>query len=332
MDPGPVAFAAAAAEAGVATARVAGAGPRGWLSWNGFGSNESPGSDGSTCADNSPEYCSVFSECPCRECVWTTCVDSVGIAMAALDLVESEYCVDSDRVWAMGCSNGGMFTFELAHDQRSAPRLAGVLPVVGLPHNGFNFGPSSPMHFLGMWGSKDHTCPPFSNTEDPSKSFDTDYEGWYYSTAANTTRLWACNEDTAENTLASLEDGCGNVGKGCGNTGDVRACVFDAGHVCNLTAHHEMALDFILPRSKPRSRGDDNDGGDRAAIVSIIFVLSLLVAVLLISCCIFGWHRRRTRRRRHAKSEEENGGAENAAEKRVDECELPSSTQSLALV
>ena len=38
----------------------------------------------------------------------------------------SDYCVDLDRIYAAGCSNGGMFVYELANDPRSAVYLAGI--------------------------------------------------------------------------------------------------------------------------------------------------------------------------------------------------------------
>lgn len=60
-----------------------------------------------------------------------------------------------NMIWATGCSNGGMFLYELAHNSRTSNILAGIAPMVGLPHNGFNFGPSSPMSFIGMWGLRD---------------------------------------------------------------------------------------------------------------------------------------------------------------------------------
>jgi len=74
-------------------------------------------------------------------------------------------------IWATGCSNGGMFMFELANNPRTAHYLAGIAPMVGLPHNGFNFGPASPMSMVGMWGLNDKTVPPIANLADDG-SFD----------------------------------------------------------------------------------------------------------------------------------------------------------------
>ena len=178
-----------AADAGYVTASLTGVGASGWASWNGAGTSTSPGAGGATCAPGTADYCSEYPSCgACAgTCGWTTCADSVAQAVAFLDYLEASLCVNTSRVWAAGCSNGGIFTFELARDARSAPRLAGIAPQVGLPHNGFNFAPAAPMHLFGMWGLHDTTIPPLSNTADPTKSFDTEYSGWFYSTARNTT-------------------------------------------------------------------------------------------------------------------------------------------------
>ena len=51
------------------------------------------------------------------------------------------------EVWAAGGSNGGMFLYELAADPRTASRLAGIVPLCGLPHNGLN----RPPHPTPFW-------------------------------------------------------------------------------------------------------------------------------------------------------------------------------------
>ena len=95
-----------------------------------------------------------------------------------LERIEQLLCINTSSVWASGCSNGGQFLFELASDTRIAGQIAGIFPAVGLPHNGFNKPPASPMHIFGMWGSNDIIVPPLSNTDDPGKSYDTQNNGW----------------------------------------------------------------------------------------------------------------------------------------------------------
>ena len=59
-------------------------------------------------------------------CFWTTCKDSVGQVVYVLENFLDEYCIDMDRIYAVGCSNGGMFTYELGNDARSAKYIAGI--------------------------------------------------------------------------------------------------------------------------------------------------------------------------------------------------------------
>ena len=96
-------------------------------------------------------------------------------------------------VWALGCSNGGMFMYELAQDSRTHNLLAGVAPMVGLPHYGYNFGPASPMSYIGFWGINDPTVPPKANPASdgsylPERS--SEQSGWFYQTADSTTAKW----------------------------------------------------------------------------------------------------------------------------------------------
>ena len=182
-----------------------------------------------------------------------------------LDSLEEELCLDLDMIWASGCSNGGIFLYELARDSRMSDTLAGIVPLVGVPHNGFNFGPSHFMHYLGMFGTSDTTVPALTptNTNQPDVNVDTSSKpgGWYYQTARSTTDLWGeCmgasdRENTTEWNIgsysglectkrsASVE---GSVAPGSGsNTVDVVECVFKGGHVCNLNKQWGPAYEFM---------------------------------------------------------------------------------------
>ena len=106
-------------------------GPPGYNSWKISGSTY----EGDTCSDDAPSYCDPYGEeqgCDCStesKCSWTTCFDSVAQVVEVMDILEENVCIDLDNVWASGCSNGGMFTYELAKDERTAFRLKGIIPV-----------------------------------------------------------------------------------------------------------------------------------------------------------------------------------------------------------
>jgi len=131
-------------------------------------------------------------------CYWTTCLDSVAQIEALLDTIEQDYCVDRSMIWVTGCSNGGMFVYELAKDKRTSERFAGYLPQVGSPHPGFvQENPvlsSPPKFFMGFWGTNDTTVP---GTKYPTDNFlaevalDTNFNGWLYMTARSITSQWA---------------------------------------------------------------------------------------------------------------------------------------------
>jgi poly(3-hydroxybutyrate) depolymerase len=58
-------------------------------------------------------------------------VDDVAYVLEILDAIESRFCVDVDRVYATGKSQGGMMTNNLACDARSSARIAAFAPVSG---------------------------------------------------------------------------------------------------------------------------------------------------------------------------------------------------------
>jgi len=176
-------------------------------SWNGAGTT-GPSPSGKTCNDDhqrSDDYEFCYADCDggcANNCWWTTCNDSVGQVVAVLDTILDNYCVDLEMIWTTGCSNGGHFLHELAHDARIAPYLAGVAPQVATPHPGFNFGPISPMSYMGIFGIKDRVDPPLARYQDDgtyNKDIASERHGRLYATSEATTAKWSevlgCSED-----------------------------------------------------------------------------------------------------------------------------------------
>lgn len=180
-------------------------------------------------------------------CYWTTCLDSVAQIEAVLNEVEKDYCVDRSMIWVTGCSNGGMFVYELAKDARTAERFAGYMPQVGSPHPGFQQAnptlSSSPRFFMGFWGTGDNTVPGTAN--DPGNfgldvALDTSFNGWLYMTARSITRQWAQMNSGGDSSPAlydasayssSLE--CASWERGDnGSESEIVECFFQGGHSC----------------------------------------------------------------------------------------------------
>ena len=73
--------------------------------------------------------CSRWSLCA-RHSWWTTCEDSVRQTAELLGELERSLCYDPRRVYAVGCSNGGIFLYELA-TSHLAPAFAAFMPIIG---------------------------------------------------------------------------------------------------------------------------------------------------------------------------------------------------------
>jgi len=110
-------------------------------SWNDLACNASSGPEGSICTEGAFDY-PTPPECgEPSQCDWCSCYDDVGFIEALLDELESTLCIDLDRVYATGISNGGMFVKRLGYDLPD--RFAAIAPVAGTIAKGFNCAPGS---------------------------------------------------------------------------------------------------------------------------------------------------------------------------------------------
>lgn len=127
-------------------------------------------------------------------CSWTHCQDDdVHFTLALLDYIQDNLCVDTEKVFATGGSNGGMFTWELGQNSASAPRFSAIAPLIGLPHRGYLNPPgkTGSLPALLITGTADTTVPP-GEWNDPS--FTTTSNGsdrYYYTGAEAIMRVWA---------------------------------------------------------------------------------------------------------------------------------------------
>ena len=176
-----------------------------WQSFNGGGSAgvEAGGTDGPICKPEDVsrtgwqcyESCKALGYCDdtTDKCRWSHCLDDALFFRAILQYLQRVSTVDDTRLFATGHSNGAMMMYGLASDNKTAPLLAAVAPVAGIPHNGFNVGAPSntKLRYMEVQGTQDDYVQPYPNVPGrPDKSFGKSY-GWYYSAWANTTNLWA---------------------------------------------------------------------------------------------------------------------------------------------
>ncbi|MCH9682702.1 MAG: hypothetical protein K0V04_14800 [Deltaproteobacteria bacterium] len=83
-------------------------------------------------------------------------VDDVGFTAAILDWLESELCIDTQRVFATGFSNGGFLSHRLACEL--SDRIAAIAPVAGVMGID-DCAPARPMPVLHMHGTSDFVVP-----------------------------------------------------------------------------------------------------------------------------------------------------------------------------
>ena len=162
------------------------------------GDGVNPLVDGDTAAicdeAGTPDY--TYGSCEgiaANSCSWTHCqADDVAFALALIDSLAAELCIDLDNVFATGGSNGGMFSWELGQNPVSAPAFRAIAPVIGLPHRAHLNGPGRPggMPVLLITGSRDPTVPP-----GPWRSSDytttSDGDLYHYTGATGIIRSWS---------------------------------------------------------------------------------------------------------------------------------------------
>jgi poly(3-hydroxybutyrate) depolymerase len=179
-----------------------------YTSWNDLTCNVSTGPEGPTCSE---DFKAPFPpECgEPKDCTWCTCHDNLAFVDQLLDELEDTLCIDHERIYAIGLSNGDMFVHRLGCDR--ADRFAAIAPVAGTLAKGFNCAPdtSDPVSIMHIHGSQD-----FSIAADGTSSWGSfhtpvnDVMGMWvsaesqdcsdtvtpYPTSADGTRHWECTQ------------------------------------------------------------------------------------------------------------------------------------------
>jgi polyhydroxybutyrate depolymerase len=238
---------------------------------DGDGVNSSvPGDGAAICdADKTPDY--TYPSCRTLKrntCSWTQCqADDVAFAVALVENVAANLCVDTERVFATGGSNGGMLAWELGQNPLSAPTFRAIAPVIGLPHRAYLSaqGKRTKMPVLVITGMQDTTVPPGA-WDDPSyTTTSNDDDRYFYTGATAIVRRWGeANGCVGSDNAAPFDDGqaqsdcrtyCsgdagwsgGAVGSGWPNVLDCRAAM---GHDYGLPWSWKLILDFFDAHSR----------------------------------------------------------------------------------
>jgi len=187
--------------------------PSSWTSWHFNGTCQNGGVSCDT-SKNNDNYC-YESNPDCQDCDWTSCVDDVTFLTELYDYMEANYCVDLDRMYATGQSNGGMMTYQIG--ATLAHRLAAIAPISGSLHWNYAVQPTEPIPVFAVTGTQDSTVP--ANGTANGKTSDGTW--WYLSMdalAANWADAQECDGASAPYTTSFdgvdelwCKTACGNI-------------------------------------------------------------------------------------------------------------------------
>jgi polyhydroxybutyrate depolymerase len=208
-------------------------------SWNDLSCSASAGPEGPTCSENltwpSPPECGEP-----HDCVWCTCTDDLAFVDQLLDELENTLCIDLDRIYATGVSNGAMFSHRLGCD--SADRFAAIAPVAGTLSRGFNCAPdtTTPISIMHLHGEYDKSVP----IDGSEGSY-----GHFFVPVEDMVNAWASEEsqdcdDTETSYPTSMDGTMGLVCQQrphCASGAEVVSCSWEGDH---HSAAHEIGSLF----------------------------------------------------------------------------------------
>lgn len=188
-------------------------------------------------------------------CSWTHCNDDDrDYAVALVRAAKANLCVDEARVYAVGGSNGGMFSWDIGRELEAAQTFRAVASLIGLPHRGYLAPPVrvGGMPVLLVTGTNDPTVPP-GNWGDKNFTTTTDGDVYYYTGASAISEVWAEAHGCDVSVPPSAVDvGIDNVDcrgwNGCSGDGrwpPVLDCRRDMTHIYGLEWSWALVLDFF---------------------------------------------------------------------------------------
>ncbi|MDE0787029.1 MAG: hypothetical protein OSB13_10630 [Porticoccaceae bacterium] len=228
------------------------------LDGDGFNAGVANDSDKICNTNTTPNY--TYPSCQNvadNSCSWTHCLDDdIGFVASLVSEAKDNLCIDSERIFAVGGSNGGMFVWDLGRDERTADSFKAIAPIIGLPHRGYLAGPkkANGLPVISITGMNDTTVPPGDWN---NKSFTTTSNGeaFFYTGASAIAESWGnalgCDtsvppelvtQDIAPDLECRSWDYCGG--------GDIFPGILDCrgedmGHVYNLGQSWPLIMAFF---------------------------------------------------------------------------------------
>jgi len=225
---------------------------------DGDGLNSSVAGDSNAICDDDITTDYVYPSCGAvaeNGCSWTQCtVNDAEFVASLVAAVSNNVCIDPERVYAVGGSNGGMLAWDLGREEASAEVFTGVASIVGLPHRGFLEPPiiEGGLPAISITGLRDRTVPPGDWGQE---TFTTTSDGdvYYYASASSITQSWA-EAKGCDTTLPAQPFDVGMSEVECRGWSDcsvesswppVLDCRRDMGHEYGLGWSWPLILDFF---------------------------------------------------------------------------------------
>lgn len=201
--------------------------------------NTGTAGDDSTCLDgttsiNCMDSCKRLNKC--GRCNWATCYSDVAFIEQLIQKLEQDLCLDSQRYFLVGESNGGMLTHYLI--QELPGKFLAAAPVFGLPLVGYLVGAKYQLITQPEKARRTSMLQLYDRTDIiiPWQGGST-YDGWLYESMERALGVWAAEHrcsPNAEPVHSPYSGGPKHVAcsayPGCSAGGRVMFCMYDGHH------------------------------------------------------------------------------------------------------
>ena len=200
-------------------------------------------------------YPSCSKERAVNSCSWTQCQDDdIEFVRTLIEHLEATLCIDTHHVFAVGGSNGGMFTWELGANPKTSTLFRAIAPIIGLPHRGDVRPPGvrGGLPVILITGMSDNVVPPGKWDEPSYTTTSNDNDRFYYTGASAIIKRWSaaagCSVEQREqpfNTGYSPADCRGYCAASDSAWPRVLDCRAPMGHDYQLNWSWKLVMDFF---------------------------------------------------------------------------------------
>eukprot|EP00516_Mucochytrium_quahogii_P000285 CAMPEP_0203744204 /NCGR_PEP_ID=MMETSP0098-20131031/359_1 /ASSEMBLY_ACC=CAM_ASM_000208 /TAXON_ID=96639 /ORGANISM=" , Strain NY0313808BC1" /LENGTH=422 /DNA_ID=CAMNT_0050631665 /DNA_START=493 /DNA_END=1761 /DNA_ORIENTATION=- len=290
-----------------------GGSPNSCSSWTAFGTATGVGGDGKPTCDMKQQESNLYASCAglpsvtFPNCSWSQCQQSdVKFTEALNKWVQERLCIDTQNIFALGTSNGGMFTWTLAQSHETASIFRGYTAIVGIPMRGYLDGPgknSGDAPFLLITSTNDPTCPPgdYGNT---SFTETTDGDSYYYTGATSIIKSWSKSQGCDVNGPARKVEPFPNLDLAF-YPQNVNCRSFCGGEVpkvidCRGIMGHAYHFEFTMPMALSFFNNASTLGIEKNSTsnhTTLILAITIPVACVLLGIILYSLYRKKKKKK-----------------------------------